>query len=89
MVKALGYVLSLAGLGIILFSKQLAVLSFLSKIPKISIYTVVAGVACILVGIIFMMDKSSSGKVKQVEEEVPIYEGEGKKRKIVGYKRAK
>jgi len=27
-----------------------------------------------------------SGKIKQVESEVPIYRGEGKKRKIVGYK---
>jgi len=27
-----------------------------------------------------------SGKIKQVEKEVPIYRGEGKKRKIVGYK---
>jgi hypothetical protein len=29
---------------------------------------------------------SKGGKVKHVSEEVPIYKGEGKKRRIVGYK---
>jgi hypothetical protein len=35
-----------------------------------------------------MLDKDSRNKnSKQSEEEVPIYEGTGKKRKIVGYRR--
>jgi hypothetical protein len=87
--KALGYILSLVGLAIILFSSKIATLPVISSIAKISIYTIVVGVALIVVGVIFMMDGSSPYKVKHAAEEVPIYEGEGKKKRIVGYKRAK
>jgi len=90
--KSLGYILSIIGLAIILLSNKIANISFIKAIPKSSIYTVVVGVMFIVVGVIFMMDKSSSsysGNVKHAAEEVPIFQGEGKKKKIVGYKRAK
>lgn len=89
MAKGFGYASAIIGIVIIVLSKQIAALSFLSKIAKINIYTTVLGVALVLVGVIFMMDKSSSYSVKHASEEVPIYEGEGKKKRIVGYKRAK
>jgi len=88
--KAFGYASAIIGIIIIIFSKKIAALSFLSSLSKINIYTSVLGVALVVVGVIFMMDKSSSSyNVKHASEEVPIYEGEGKKKKIVGYKRAK
>jgi len=88
MAKAFGYISAILGIMIIIFSKKITALSFIATIPKINIYATVLGVALVLVGVIFMMEKSSSsGKVKQAAEEVPIYEGEGKKRKIVGYKK--
>ncbi|MBM3247349.1 hypothetical protein FJZ17_02300 [Candidatus Pacearchaeota archaeon] len=88
MAKILGYIISLVGLLVILSSSKIATLSFLSSMPKAMIYTVVAGVALIVIGLLLVSERSSSSKVKQASEEVPIYEGEGKKRKIVGYKKA-
>ena len=86
----IGYVLSGIGLAIIVLSNQ--IFNLLSKlIPSLKLpIVIVLGVAFVLVGIIFLMEKnsSSSGNVKHVSEEVPIYSGEGKNKRIVGYKRA-
>lgn len=88
--KVVGYILSIAGLGVIGLSNKIAQLSFLANLgSKGLVYTAVAGVALVAVGIVLVMgDSSSSSKVKQVAEEVPIYEGEGKNRRIVGYKKS-
>lgn len=50
-------------------------------------YLLIPALVFFVLGIVIMivMGKGSS-KIKQVEKEVPIYRGEGKKRKIVGYK---
>lgn len=91
MAKIIGYVLALIGLAIIAFSSKIVTLPFIASLAKPMIYTVIAGVACIAVGVVLLMAKqpsSSSGKAPQhAKEEVPIYEGEGKKRKIVGYRK--
>lgn len=83
--KLIGYILALIGLAIL-------ALSFLNIIPIPSFikppYVLVAGFALIILGIALTLNKSNY-KAKQSAEEVPIYEGEGKHRKIVGYKRAK
>jgi hypothetical protein len=34
------------------------------------------------------MDRSGSNEVRLAAEEVPIYQGEGKNKRIVGYKKA-
>lgn len=87
--KTIGYILSVAGLGVVAFSSKIANI-VMSTNSKGLAYTALAGVVLIAVGIVLVMadSSSSSSKVKQASEEVPIYEGEGKKRRIVGYKKA-
>ena len=87
--KIVGYVLSLAGLAVIGLSNWIiSKISFLSAIPKIGLYTVLAGFVLIAAGIALVLSGESSSNVKQAAAEVPIYEGTGKKRKIVGYQKA-
>jgi predicted membrane channel-forming protein YqfA (hemolysin III family) len=83
MAKIIGYILAILGLAIIALSSKIQTLAPI----KLS-YIILAGIALIVGGIAFLLDfSSSSSKVKQALEEVPIYEGEGKNRKIVGYKK--
>lgn len=86
--KILGYIIAAAGLGVLAFSGQIAKLSFLASNPKAMLYSSMAGVVLVAVGIALALSSSSSSKIKQAAEEVPIYEGEGKKRKIIGYQKA-
>ncbi|MDP1728883.1 MAG: hypothetical protein Q8L27_01625 [archaeon] len=91
MTKIIGYSLSGAGLIVIAFNKQIAgILSFLGT--KAPLYTLMAGIILVIVGIALAMmnsSGSSTGNIKHSSEEVPIYEGTGKNRKIVGYHRSK
>jgi len=96
MKKLVGYILAVAGLvimvtGIGVIELQWKFLEGLkpSYVTFLSIALIFAGVVAVLI------DKNApkkKGKRKhkeeQAEEEVPIYEGEGKDRKIVGYRRA-
>lgn len=92
MAKVIGYILSILGLIAVALSNKIAALSFLSGFgSKALIYVVLAAVILIILGIVFIMSDngfSKTSKVKHASEEVPIFEGEGKKKKIVGYKRA-
>lgn len=84
--KIIGYIIAAAGVVVI----ALTMLNILA-IPGLKTpYLIIAGVALVIVGITLTFSSgSSSRKVNQAEEEVPIYAGEGKKRKIVGYQRGK
>jgi len=85
--KIIGYVLALLGLVVIAFSNKIAALKYLAFLgAKALVYTIVGGVALVAVGIVLVL--SEGKKIKHAAEEVPIYEGEGKHRKIVGYRRA-
>ncbi len=87
--KIIGYIISVIGLAVIALSNKIAPkLSFLGA--KSLAITVIAGIVIVIIGIalVMMTSSSSSSNIKQAEEEVPIYHGEGKKRKIVGYQRA-
>ena len=88
--KIAGYGLSVAGLILLVFSNTIAQLPILAKLGKNPlIYPVVAAVVLVAVGIVLIVSKSTgSSKVKHAAEEVPIYEGTGKKRRIVGYQKA-
>jgi len=87
----IGYSAAGVGLVVIALSSQIAkILTFLGT--KSMIYTIMAGVVLVAGGVAFVMTDSGfsrSGKVKHVSEEVPIYEGEGKSKRIVGYKKVK
>jgi len=86
--KVLGYVVS--GIGIIVLALSFlrkTILSFLpASIDKNDV--LITGILIVVVGVVLAYSKSSSSyKVKQSHEEVPIYEGEGKNRKIVAYRK--
>jgi hypothetical protein len=87
----LGYILSGVGIVSIALSSE-KTRTILPDFLKNMGSTVFIGAGIILVaaGIIIMFmsgRSSSSGNIKQAAEEVPIYEGEGKHRKIVGYRK--
>jgi hypothetical protein len=82
--------MKLTGLIVMLVGIAVIVVSFLFKsvldIIKIApVYATIAGLILVAAGYFFM----SPGTAKQSDKEVPIYEGEGRNRKIVGYKREK
>ena len=87
----IGYSAAGVGLAIIAFSSKISpLLSFLGT--KSMIYTIMAGIVLVAGGVAFVLTDSGfskSSKIKHAAEEVPIYEGEGKKRRIVGYKKVK
>ena len=87
MKKIFGYVL--AGIGLI----GLGLNSKVGKemVPLVSgiegDYLLIGSLAFLVVGIVIMIVTGKGNKkIKQVDKEVPIYYGEGKKRKIVGYR---
>jgi len=86
--KILGYVIAILGLAVIALSNSIVKLPFLNSSAKGLLYVAMTGVVLIAVGIaLALTGSSSSSSIKQAAEEVPIYEGEGKKRKIVAYKK--
>lgn len=87
--KVIGYVISIVGIVVMalsfgLFKVNLPLLETLKPM-----YLTILGVVLIGSGvaIALIFDKKSK-KHHQADEEVPIYEGTGKNRKIVGYRRA-
>jgi len=88
--KIAGYILAALGLIVVALNKYIvSFLPFLSKLGnKGTMYAIVGGVALIVVGIVLVTGGKSSKKgVTQISEEVPIYAGRGKERKIVGYQK--
>lgn len=83
--KFIGYIIALIGLALIGLSPAIAKIPGLSSIP--GKYLIIGGIVIIIIGIALTLQKHSSN-VKQAAEEVPIYSGEGKNRKIVGYRKA-
>lgn len=85
----IGYILAGLGLvGIVASSAKIkATIPLISSIP--TNFMVIGSGILVAAGVILLISSSKSGRIKQVEEEVPIYEGEGRKRKIVGYQRTK
>ncbi len=92
----LGYVLALAGLAGLAVSSFKPVSDFVfTYIPEAALKYVEGSllvVSLIILGVgVFLLVVNGKGRNAnnhQAEEEVPIYEGAGKKRKIVGYRRS-
>ena len=85
--KVIGYVVSIVGLvvmalGFGIFQLKIGFLKGIS-----GAYIAGAGVIAVIVGVVLTLMDKSSGKAKQSKEQVPIYEGTGKNRKIVGYQK--
>ena len=84
MQKYLGYVISGAGLAIMLLGFGTFKLEWgILNIIKPGMITTV-GVAAIMVGVVILMKYGKEQKPQHAQPEIPIYQGE----KIVGYRRA-
>lgn len=83
-----GYIF--AGIGLIVLLATNQIYSLLSKVistiklPMIIVF----GVALIILGIFILINPTKKQiTISQSKEEVPIYSGEGKNRKIVAYRK--
>jgi sulfite exporter TauE/SafE len=89
--KVVGYVFAVVGLVVMVIGYGIINLNvkFLEGVK--SSYVTIFSLILIAVGVaIVMMDNGlgkKNKKEKQSEDEVPIYQGSGKNRKIVGYRR--
>lgn len=84
----IGYILAGIGLlGVMMSSRKIK-----DSIPVIKAlatkYILIVSLIIVAAGIVLLI-LAGRGSAKQAKEEVPIYEGKGKKRKIVGYQREK
>ncbi|MEA3248202.1 MAG: hypothetical protein U9Q73_00690 [Nanoarchaeota archaeon] len=87
MKKVIGYAISVAGIAVMAlgFGMIDLKLEFLDGVA--GNYIAGVGIIGVIVGVIISLKMDGGKKNKQVTEEVPIYEGVGKKRKIVGYRK--
>ncbi len=90
MKKVVGYIVSVVGIAVMALGFGMIDLKLKFLESDMGNYIAGVGIVAIVVGVAIslMSEKEGSrGKVKGGEEEVPIYEGIGKKRKIVGYRK--
>jgi hypothetical protein len=88
MKKMVGYALSIAG--VLVMALGFGMLPFKVAILEGVAGNIIAGagIGLVVVGVLFSMNKGGgSKKGKGGHDEVPIYEGVGKKRKVVGYRK--
>ena len=84
--KVIGYVVAVVGLVVIAMGS-----GFFGEVDLLGITSLqvsIAGVALVVLGVVLSMVGGRGGrKVSKGNDEVPIYEGVGKKRRIVGYRK--
>jgi len=85
--KVIGYVISIVGIVVMALSFGVFSLKIplLEKLPQM--YITIAGLILVGVGVAISLVFEKGKKIDQSAEEVPIYVGTGKNRKIVGYRR--
>lgn len=90
MKKVIGYTLCVLGLAVLVMSAGIIKVNLKFLESTNPYYVMGTGVGLIIVGAVLVMTTQSRKKTKdkQSEEEVPIYEGTGKKRRVVGYRRS-
>lgn len=83
--KIIGYILSLVGLAGLLLSFESVAKAINITLPTFlsNNNLLIVSLAFLAVGIFFLYNKGSS----KIPKELPIYEGSGKNRQIVGYQR--
>ena len=86
--KLVGYLIAIVGLVITFLSLNLTLINITLPEQIKPVYIMIFGIALVIFGVFITLGKSKR-RTNQSEEEVPIYEGTGKKRKIVGYHRAR
>jgi len=87
MKKMVGYVVSVAGLVVMALGFGMFKVSWKILETIKPDYITGIGIAGIIVGVVIALTDKDTKKNRQAKEEVPIYEGVGKKRKIVGYRK--
>jgi hypothetical protein len=87
MKRYIGYLLIVAGFLLVAvgLSSSSGVVSNFVSIPLPSAVSNILGIILVAAGLYFSWDKKKS--TDHPHGEVPIYEGEGKKRRIVGYRK--
>ena len=87
MKRAIGYGVSVLGIVVMAvgFGMIPAGVVFLGGVD--SNYVAGAGVVLVVVGVLVSLKSGGKKSVKSGNDEVPIYEGVGKKRKVVGYRK--
>ena len=86
MKREVGYVVSV--FGIVVMAVGFQMIDFGWEILNLVNLDYVAGVGGLLVAVgVFISLKGERGKVSNGKDEVPIYEGVGKSRRIVGYRK--
>lgn len=86
--KILSYIIAVVGLAVTVLSLNLNRIKLNLPVAVKPQYIMVVGIVIFILGIVLSLNESkASGKIRQAEEEVPIYHGEGKHRKIVGYRK--
>ena len=82
--KVIGYVVAVVGIVVMALGS-----GFFGEVDLFgvgSLYVSGAGVGLVVIGVVLTLI-FGKGRGRQKSEEVPIYEGVGKSRKIVGYQR--
>jgi len=84
--KVIGYIVAVVGLVVMTLGFGIIKKVDLLGIP--SVYVSGAGIILVVVGVVISMKSEGGGgrKVDEGKNEIPIYEGVGKKRRIVGYR---
>ncbi|MDH3353090.1 MAG: hypothetical protein OEL87_01460 [Nanoarchaeota archaeon] len=89
MKRVIGYAISIAGLAVMTIGFGMVNVGWkiLETIKPSYISSV--GIIAIIVGVVIALQSKSRSrkKIDKGEKEVPIYEGVGKNRKIVGYRK--
>ena len=89
MKRVTGYVVSVIGIGVMAVGFRVIPIDW--EFFNIVSLDYIAGIGLAMVGVgvfLSLMDsKGGRGKGKNGEDEVPIYEGVGKSRRIVGYRK--
>jgi len=86
MKKMVGYAISIAGIVVMALGFGVIPIKIALFEGVSANYITGIGIAAIIVGVIIGLRGEDSGRRKS-QIEVPIYEGRGKKRRVVGYQR--
>jgi hypothetical protein len=90
--KIIGYAVSVAGIAVMTVGFGMIPVELKILEGVAGNYIAGAGIVLVVVGVMMSLKgqgrKSGVGSRKSGEDEVPIYEGVGKKRRVVGYRKA-
>lgn len=88
MKKIVGYVVSVLGIVLMVVGFEIVELDLGILKGMLGQYVSWVGVGAVVVGVVLSLNKKGGKKkVASGDDEVPIYVGTGKKRKVVGYRK--